>query len=190
MILTDSLKIALMVTSFVFIMMLLIEYVNVATQGMWQNLLKRNRWAQYFIAAFLGAVPGCMGAFSVVALYSHNVVSFGALVTAMIATSGDEAFVMFSLFPLKAAILTSIMVFAGIAAGYFTDIALSGRKILPDNISHEFEVHADDYCLCFPKGQILRQLKNISFQRVLLIIILILILCGTAYDFIISRTFN
>lgn len=39
---------------------------------------------------------------------SHNVVSFGALVTAIIATSGDEAYVMFSIFPLEALWITVI----------------------------------------------------------------------------------
>jgi len=35
---------ALMITSFVFIMMLLIEYINVQTQGRWQDSLKKSRW--------------------------------------------------------------------------------------------------------------------------------------------------
>ena len=38
---------ALMITSFVFVMMLVIEYVNVLTQGAWQQKLTRHRWGQY-----------------------------------------------------------------------------------------------------------------------------------------------
>ncbi len=98
----DVLKHALMITSFVLIMMLLIEYINVQTHGAWQLTLRKSRFGQYVLGAFLGVVPGCLGAFTVVSLYSHRAMSFGALVAAMIATSGDEAFVMFSMFPLQA----------------------------------------------------------------------------------------
>ena len=47
----DSLTHALMITGFVFVMMLVIEYLNVLTQGVWQNELARQS---------LAAVPaGC-----------------------------------------------------------------------------------------------------------------------------------
>ncbi len=88
--LQDSLTHAIMITGFVLVMMLVIEYLNVLTQGVWQHNLRGSRWQQYLLAAFLGATPGCMGAFAVVALYSHRVVSLGAVVAAMIATSGAD----------------------------------------------------------------------------------------------------
>ena len=69
----DTVQHALMITSFVFVMMLIIEYVNVQTKGDWQYSVKRSRWGQYLLAGLLGATPGCLGAFTVVALYSHNV---------------------------------------------------------------------------------------------------------------------
>ena len=93
---TYALKHTLTITSFVLIMMLLIEYINVQTRGSWQLVLRKSRLGQYVLGAFLGAVPGCLGAFTVVSLYSHRALSFGALVATMIATSGDEAFVMFT----------------------------------------------------------------------------------------------
>ena len=102
--LTDILPIlkqAVMITGFVFVMMLIIEYINVQTNGIWQNKLSGNRWKQYIFAALLGAIPGCLGAFTVVALFSHRLVSFGAIVAAMIATSGAEEFVMLAILPLK-----------------------------------------------------------------------------------------
>ena len=120
---------ALMITSFVFIMMLLIEYINVLTKGSWQNSLKNSRWGQYLLGGLLGAVPGCLGAFTVVSLYSHQVVSFGALVTTMIATSGDEAFVMFSMFPVKAFWLTVGLLIIGIISGYISDLILKKQNI-------------------------------------------------------------
>jgi len=63
----EAIKHALMITSFVFVMMLIIEYVNVQTRGQWQDSLKKHRWMQYIFSAFLGATPGCLGAFTVVA---------------------------------------------------------------------------------------------------------------------------
>ena len=37
---------ALNITGFVFVMMLLVEYVNVLTSGVWQEWLARNRWGE------------------------------------------------------------------------------------------------------------------------------------------------
>ena len=74
----------LIITAFVFIMMLLIEYINVQTQGRWQSSLKKSRFGQYLLGSFLGAIPGCLGAFTVVSLYSHRVLGLGALVATMI----------------------------------------------------------------------------------------------------------
>ena len=68
------LKQTLMITSFVFVMMLLIEYVNVQTRGIWQSKISSNKWKQYVFASFLGAIPGCLGAFTAVALYSHRLI--------------------------------------------------------------------------------------------------------------------
>ncbi len=61
MMLAKILKHALMITSFVFIMMLLIEYINVQTRGKWQDSLKKSRWGQYLLGAVLGVIPGCLG---------------------------------------------------------------------------------------------------------------------------------
>ncbi len=69
------LKHALMITGFVLIMMLVIKYINVQTRGTWQRMLRQSRFGQYLLGAFLGVVPGCLGAFTVVSLYSHRTVS-------------------------------------------------------------------------------------------------------------------
>ena len=110
----ELIKHALMITGFVFLMMLLIEYINVLTKGKWQSKLKTSQMGNYILAAILGAIPGCLGAFAMVSLYTHRLVSLGALVTTMIATSGDEAFVMFSLFPAKTVLLTGLLMIVGI----------------------------------------------------------------------------
>lgn len=157
---------ALMITSFVFFMMLLIEYVNVQTEGIWQVRLKDRPWGQYFLGALLGATPGCLGAFTVVSLYEHRVISIGALVTAMIATSGDEAFVMLSLFPVKALWITAALVIVGIGSGFLTDkVRKKGSDV---DVYHKYHLHEKEICRCFPKGKIMEQLKHITFERTLL----------------------
>ncbi len=57
-------KHALMITGFVAVMMLVIEYLNVLSRGKWQEWISKRPWGQYLLAAFLGAVPGYLGAFA------------------------------------------------------------------------------------------------------------------------------
>ncbi|HDH87522.1 MAG TPA: hypothetical protein ENF36_05690 [Desulfobacteraceae bacterium] len=178
----ETFKQALMITSFVFVMMLIIEYVNVQTKGSWQNSLQKSKWMQYILSAFLGATPGCLGAFTVVALYAHDIVSFGALVTVMIATSGDEAYVMLSMFPGKTFLLTLILFLIGIATGFVTDILFKPGSLIVKKIGRELEIHGEDECVCFPKGAILRQLKDFTTQRGLLIIALALFIAGLTFN--------
>ena len=181
-IIIETFKHALMITSFVFVMMLIIEYVNVQTKGSWQNSLQKSRWLQYILSAFLGATPGCLGAFTVVALYAHNIVSFGALVTVMIATSGDEAYVMLSMFPGKTFLLILILFLVGIAAGFVSDTLFKPGSIMIKKLSHELEFHNEDECVCFPMGEIFSQIKNLTLQRALLIIVLVLFIAGLTFN--------
>lgn len=170
----DSLNTAVMITGFVLLMMLVIEYVNVITEGSWQNSLAKHKWTQYLLAVVLGATPGCMGAFAVVAMFSHRVVSFGALVAAMIATSGDEAFVMLALFPEKALLLTAILVIIAFAVGWLTDLLVSKRVETRFEACCQLEVHESDICDCFPKDNVLMQWRHLSLARGVLSVALLL----------------
>jgi len=178
----ETFKRALMITSFVFVMMLIIEYVNVQTKGSWQNSLQKSKWMQYTLSAFLGATPGCLGAFTVVALYAHDIVSFGALVTVMIATSGDEAYVMLSMFPGKTFLLTLILFLLGIGTGFVTDILFKPGSLMVKKLGRELEIHDEDECICFPRGEILRQLKDFTIQRGLFIVALALFIAGLTFN--------
>ncbi len=180
--LIEILNHALVITSFVFTMMLLIEYINVMTRGSWQEKLSKSKFGQYFLGVLLGAIPGCLGSFTVVSLYSHGVVSFGALVATMIATSGDEAYVMLSLFPDQAVILTVLIVVVGLVVGYFTDVIFKKFNFSIKLDLHGFEVHEDESFPYFSPKVIAEQLRSISFPRALLIgilsIFLLLFLSG------------
>lgn len=167
--LIDIFKHALMITGFVFVMMLVIEYINVQTKGSWHVAIKRSKWKQYLISAFLGAIPGCLGAFTLVALYSHRIISLGALIAGMIATSGDEAFVMLAMIPGKALLIIGLLFLIGIIFGVITDNTFS-PKFLREKIKlNKFSLHEDEYCECFPKGKIWSRLKGCSLKRGLLI---------------------
>ncbi len=154
-----------MITGFVFMMMLVIEYINVISRGVLQRGLRGSCWRQYLLAAFLGATPGCLGAFAVVSLYAHREISLGALVAAMVATSGDEAFVMLSMIPQKAPSVFIMLFLIGIAAGYLTDVLL-GKRASSRAVCHiEFDVHEQEICRCFPWGQLREQWTQCSLSR-------------------------
>lgn len=171
MLLLSVIKQTIMITSFVLMMMLLIEYINVQTKGTWQKNLKQNRLGQYVLVASLGVIPGCLGAFTVVSLYSHKIVSFGALVAVMIATSGDEAFVMFSMFPQSAIWINIILFFLAIVVAFIVDMIFDNKRYFMPNLGHEFEIHEQEHCNCFSKHTIVKQLKHMIFPRAFLIIL-------------------
>ncbi len=165
--LMDISRQTLMITGFVLVMMLLVEFLNVLTRGVWYNWLASSRWSQYALAAFLGAIPGCLGAFAAVAMYSHRLLTLGALVAAMVATSGDEAFVMLSLFPGKALLLFAGLFVGGISLGAVTDRIYRRRSrdesVLKDD--ERFDLHVEDDCEYLPNGKFLKQWRECSPAR-------------------------
>jgi len=98
----DALRNSVLVSGLVVVMMMLIESMNITSRGDFFSGLKKNRFSQILVSAALGTLPGCMGGFASVSLYTHGIISFGALVAMMIASSGDEAFVMLAMMPGKA----------------------------------------------------------------------------------------
>ena len=159
-----------MITSFVLMMMLVIDYLNVQSKGAWNKKLQQKPFLQIIFAALLGIIPGCLGAFTVVSLFTHRVVSFAALVTAMISTFGDEAFVMFAMMPEKALLLSLIVFIIAIVTGL---LILFFSRFFPnkDKNSFGFEYHDEEQkCVCFPKkGKFIEQTKTMGFERALLI---------------------
>ena len=100
--LLDILKESLVITAIVTAMMLLIEYLSYRTEGRLIPLLRRSKLGGVLSAAVLGVIPGCLGGYITVSMYSKRAFSFGALLAMMIATTGDEAFVMLAMYPVKA----------------------------------------------------------------------------------------
>lgn len=146
---------SLEITGLVFIALVVMDLAYVYSRGKLVSFLQKQPRMQYFISAFLGAIPGCEGAFLTVSLHTHGLISFGALLTAFIATSGDEAYVMFSRFPFHALVLTASLFVAGYIIGWLIDILQKKTKegharhcetkILHPNqelsLRHYFQVH-------------------------------------------------
>ena len=171
-------KHSLMITMFVFVMMLIVDYFNVLTKGRMSTAIKGNNWRQYFIASFLGSTPGCLGAFLTVSFYVHGLISFGTIVGCMIATSGDEAFVMLALFPKQAMILFGVLFVLGILLAWLTDKIAPLLKIKPCVECKLQQVHTVETCNCFDKENIAKNLFHISFLRSAFLTLSILFLIG------------
>ena len=112
---------AVQVTALVFLMMVVVDLVNTTTRGWLSAVLHRGGTRQYVVAPVVAAVPGCLGLFTNVSLYLHGIISFGALTGAMMAGSGDEAFVMLSMFPRQAIGLFALLAAMGMVFGWLTD---------------------------------------------------------------------
>ena len=117
----DILRNSVLITGLVVVMMMMIESLNIESKGMMFKGLRKTKFGQVVIGALLGSIPGCMGGFATVSLYTHRLFSFGALVAMMIASSGDEAFVMLAMIPDQALILFAILFVIAVAAGVITD---------------------------------------------------------------------
>ena len=136
----DSLRNAILITGLVIVMMMMIESLNIESKGLFFKGLKNTRIGQITFGALLGSIPGCMGGFAAVSLYTHRMFSFGALVAMMIASSGDEAFIMLAMIPDQALILFAILFVLAIAAGWITDL-------IHDRV-HEKHCKEEDHSEC------------------------------------------
>lgn len=142
----DALKGAVLVTGLVVVMMMMIESFNISTGGKAFGGLRRSRVGQVLLSAFLGSIPGCMGGFASVSLYTHGMISFGALVAMMIASSGDEAFVMLAMFPEKAWWIFLVLFVVAVLSGLLVDALRirSGRQLDAATCAEGLEIHSED----------------------------------------------
>lgn len=145
-ILIDALRAAVLITGMVVIMMMMIESLNISSGGRFFQRLRNSKFGQIVVSALLGWIPGCLGGFASVSLFSHGMISFGALVAMLIATSGDEAFVMLTLFPGKALLISAVILAIGIVAGVLIDYVgpKLGLKSYALKACDEMHLHEED----------------------------------------------
>ncbi len=175
----DVLRNSFLITGLVIIMMLMIEFINIHSGGRWFNRLRQHRVGQVVLGAGLGVIPGCMGGFAAVSMYSHKLLSFGALVAMMIASSGDEAFVMLAMIPKEALLLTAVLFVVAIAVGVLVDVFSKKGRPEPMGCNEEFQVHAEHS----PREEknTLRNLRHASAERIALLLGVILFIVALAF---------
>ena len=140
-ILFEALKGAIVITALVIVMMALIEYLNIENKGKWFSSLKQSPIRQTIAGTLLGAIPGCVGGFASVSLYTHSIIGAGALISTMIVSMGDEAFVLLAtsprLFFKTLAILCAIAFCIGLAISLF-------KKKNQKRLCEDFQIHQED----------------------------------------------
>ncbi len=167
--LTTLLQQTTIITIFVLGMMLVIEYINIQTRGLWTNMIQKSPFTQIFIGTMLGLIPGCLGSYTMVSLYVHRVVMFPALVANMLATSGDEAYIMFSLIPSMAIKLHVLLFFLAMLTGIVVHFTVKNKYIGLKEKAHFPIHHKNEECNHYHPSLIIDNLKNLSFTRALLI---------------------
>jgi len=177
----DVLRNSVLITGLVIIMMLMIEYVNIHSHGKWFTRLRQNRFGQVVLGAGLGIIPGCMGGFAAVTMYSHKLLSFGALIAMMIASSGDEAFVMLAMIPKEALLLMGILFVVAILVGWLVDRFAKPSKGKPEGCDDGYQIHHEDEEHEAVEKASFRNLKHASAERIALLLGVILFIVALAF---------
>lgn len=171
--LTDILRNSILITGLVVIMMMMIESLNIESRGLIFSGLRRTKIGQVVVSVLLGLVPGCIGGFAAVSLYTHRIISFGALVAMMIASCGDEAFMMLAMFPQKAMMVFILLFVVAVACGVLMDFMMgksSGKRHLPSGVLPDddcFEIHEHDHQRA---ETIAHEKRHLGWQRTLMFI--------------------
>ncbi len=180
--LTDVVGQIVVITFFVLSMIMVLEYLNVFSKGHVHGFMQRQSGLQILIAAILGVVPGCIGTYTAVSLYTHNVIGFGALLANLIATTGDEAFWMLSKMPDKAFMIFVGLFVLSMVAGYVANIFVAKRSNPCGQESHFVLHNTHDHRHQSLHGNIVENFRHISVHRLILlvsiIVFIVLTLCG------------
>jgi hypothetical protein len=103
---------------------------------------------------------------AVVTMYAHRRMTLGSVVAAMIATSGDESFVMFAMIPQAAVLLHVLLFVIGLLSGFLTDRLAGGPQVTNFiSCSQDLQIHEQDAHRCFTIGQFIGQWKKCSAAR-------------------------
>ncbi|MBE6244735.1 MAG: hypothetical protein E7108_04365 [Bacteroidales bacterium] len=141
-IILQGLEGAVVITALVIAMMSLIEFLNIENRGKWFKSLKDSPAGQTVAGTLLGAIPGCVGGFASVSLYTHSIIGAGALISTMIVSTGDEAFVLLATSPRLFFKLLAILCIIGFCAGLA--ISLLKKKRQKSLCPESFQIHQED----------------------------------------------
>lgn len=163
----DVLRNSILITGLVLIMMLMIEYFNIQSRGQWFTKLQGSQFKQILLGSVLGLIPGCIGGFAAVSLFTHRLISFGALVAMMICSSGDEAFVILAMIPEQGLILFAILFVIAIITGLIIDKVIC-KKPQIHLCTEGYEIHknADNAIPSIFKASSYKVMKHPSKERI------------------------
>lgn len=130
-----TLKESITITLIIFVLMVIVELFVLKYKEKIISFAKRNRFLGYLTSSLFGSIPGCVGTFAMDSLYMAGLLSFGGIVAAMIATSGDEMLMMISMVmagklaatPIVS--LVAILFVLGIVGGYLADFLLKKYQV-------------------------------------------------------------
>jgi hypothetical protein len=137
----NAFKESVSITLLVLLLMAVVESINISSSGRLFKKLHGRPVAEVALACLLGAIPGCAGGFVVVSMFTHRLLSFGALVGGMIATFGDEALFLAAQSPKYALLLTGILYVVGFIAGLIL-LKVPENKIV-EFVDHDFVLHEE-----------------------------------------------
>lgn len=140
---------ALEITGIIFLMMIVVDALGIYMHGKFGSIIRGKGKRQYILASFIGAIPGCFGAYTNVSFYMGGILSLGAVTAGMISATGESAFVMLALFPKVALLMMAILIVAGMLLGPLADRLLRlFRMKTHEGCEHE-EVHEEKNCFSF-----------------------------------------
>ena len=140
-ILWEALRESVSITLLVLLLMAVVESINISSSGRIFKNIHGKPVAEVALACLLGAIPGCAGGFVVVSLFTHRLLSFGALIGGMVATFGDEALFMAAQSPKNALLLTGILFVIGFVTGMLLQKIPTGELITSE--THDFVLHEE-----------------------------------------------
>ncbi|MDR1773563.1 MAG: putative manganese transporter [Clostridioides sp.] len=108
---------------------LLFEYFNHITSGKFSKTIAKHRKLQPLFGALMGAIPGCGGTIALVPLYMKGSLSYGTILSSLIASLGDAAFVLMSSDIKLFLYITILLVITGVVTGYLVDVFKIGEKL-------------------------------------------------------------
>ncbi|NOZ81028.1 MAG: selenocysteine protein [DPANN group archaeon] len=130
-----SLKESLVIITLIFVMMVIVEFLVLRYRRKITSAIGKGRFFSYILSSSFGIIPGCVGTFTMDTLYMGGLLSFGGIVAVMVATSGDEAFLMLSLaasgklsWALILVLMLTLFLF-GILAGWLGDVFVKKTRM-------------------------------------------------------------
>lgn len=117
------------VVAAVLVMMIALEYLMIVGVPTKFTHLKSSFGKQFLLALGVGIVPGCMGGYALVSLYSHGTIGFPALLAGFIVTLGDESFVLLSMVPKTTFLLWLVLGGMALIISYLVYKFLPSKKM-------------------------------------------------------------